>query len=252
MQDFSIFSNDNGTALVHAEGARVIAAALLDGQGCAPAGDCGRGELLRFAHEAGTGLIRRCRRGGVVRRLLKESYFLHNRPLQEFRMHVRLFNGGLAVPAPLGVCWDRHGLWFAGALATRQVDAPNLLDYLRGKPRAEEDTLRRCGAPIRQMHDIGVFHADLQVRNILVGDDRVYLIDFDNARLVGALSPLQRARNLLRLRRSLEKNGLAVSLLKPLCEGYGIESLPEWITRVYRAKGRLSDLVSSRGHGHDG
>jgi 3-deoxy-D-manno-octulosonic acid kinase len=64
---------------------------------------------------------------------------------------------------------------------------------------------RRTGAAIRKFHDAGVIHADLNARNILVGDDKdIYLVDFDRARLNVGDTGAFRA-NLVRLRRSLEK-----------------------------------------------
>lgn len=61
------------------------------------------------------------------------------------------------------------------------------------------------GACLRRFHDQGVVHADLNARNILIsGDNRVYLIDFDRARIrAGARSLFQ--ANLKRLQRSLQK-----------------------------------------------
>ena len=244
---FSRFSEKGKTALVRHVGRLTLAAALLDGEGCKPAGEGGRGGLLRFPYETGWGVIRGYRRGGFVRRFLKESYFVVNRPLREFLLHVRLFEQGLPMPEPLGVLWERRGLCFRGALATREIDGVTLFEYLASAPDAPGETLGCAGALIREMHDAGVFHADLQVRNILVGRDHLYLIDFDRARLACRVSRLQRARNLLRLRRSLVKNFLPLRFFPPLLKGYGTHALPYWLDRVYAAKGWLSDLVSGRG-----
>lgn len=237
--------------MVHREWADTIAAALLEGQGCIPAGKSGRGDLLRFPYEQGWGVVRPYLRGGFARHFLRDAYVLANRPLRELRIHARLYQAGLSVPQPLGVCWERHGPLLRGALATHEVEAANLLNYLQQDPRDPEPTLRGCGALVRQMHDMGLFHADLQARNILIGDDQLYLIDFDKARFLPELNRLQRARNLFRLRRSLEKNGLDMAHFRPICEGYGDEALPGWASRIYRVKGKLSDMAAGRGTPHD-
>ncbi|MDZ7828823.1 MAG: lipopolysaccharide kinase InaA family protein [Halofilum sp. (in: g-proteobacteria)] len=67
------------------------------------------------------------------------------------------------------------------------------------------DAWRDIGATIARMHAAGVDHADLNAHNILLIDEgAVYLIDFDRGRLRPAPGEWQ-ARNLARLRRSLDK-----------------------------------------------
>ena len=68
---------------------------------------------------------------------------------------------------------------------------------------------RRVGGCIRRFHDAGVYHADLNAHNILLGSgppvaDEVYLIDFDRGERRAAEAAWQQA-NLQRLMRSLEK-----------------------------------------------
>ena len=61
------------------------------------------------------------------------------------------------------------------------------------------------GKCIRRFHDAGVWHADLNARNILLGADfQVYLIDFDQARFRPE-KPVNGEGNLNRLKRSLVK-----------------------------------------------
>jgi 3-deoxy-D-manno-octulosonic acid kinase len=63
------------------------------------------------------------------------------------------------------------------------------------------------GETLREFHDHGVDHSDLNVRNILIDDDGcVFLIDFDKGRLRGPGS--WKAANLNRLQRSLRKTAL--------------------------------------------
>lgn len=240
---FRAITRRRKTALVRTEWADTIAGALLDNDGCTEVRGEGRGALLRFRYENGWGVIRKYYRGGIVRHVLKDAYILHNRPARELRLHHYLFEQGLSVPMPLGACWERRGPCFRGAIATHQLEAPSLLERLRATPGSLDRTLRQCGCVIRQMHGLGVFHRDLQVRNILAGDNAVYLIDFDNARLRRNVPPLHRARNLLRLRRSFEKNHLPDDHFLLLCDGYGDTPIPRWLSRLYQLKGASSDLI---------
>jgi 3-deoxy-D-manno-octulosonic acid kinase len=250
MKSFTRVARSGKVALVREDWAPVIAGALLEGEGCTPAYEGGRGRLVRFAYAGGAGLIRRYLRGGVIRHFLEDAFLLQNRARRELSLMAFLFDKRLPVPAPLGACWERRGLFFRGAIATRELPAVNLLEYLRGHGDSAESILHDCGQLIRRFHDVNVFHADLQVRNVLINEGGLYLIDFDKAELEGDLTKLQRARNLLRFRRSLEKNGFPVTLFRHLCEGYGVDSLPGWIDRIYHAKGRFSDIASGRVHDH--
>ncbi len=263
------------TACVQQAESLAIAEALLYGVGCEPAGIGGRGTLRRFPCGDSNGIIRVYQRGGAMRRFLRNQYLLRNRALRELEIHQFVFANGLPTPEPLGACWARCGLWFRGAIATRELDAVTLLQYL-GDGRDDNEVekvrleaggtatcisssvlLQSCGKAFRQMHDLGVYHADLHVGNVLVNarkkrsrrassPNEVYVIDFDKAFAAKRLTPLQRAQNLFRFRRSLEKHDLPLTLFEALCEGYGPAALPGWMSRVYRAKGRVSDLAARR------
>jgi 3-deoxy-D-manno-octulosonic acid kinase len=135
---------------------------------------------------------------------------------------------------------------YRGAIASREVEGQDLYHYLSSDPPGAESVLERVGELIRRMHDLGVYHADLQVRNVLVADSGLYLIDFDNACLRDELSARQRARNLFRFRRSLHKNGFPARYFEALLRGYGPVSLPGWLDALYRLKGLGSDLAGGR------
>ncbi len=244
--DFVEYTSGRRHARVRREWADAISGALLEGTGCVSAEAGGRGRLVRFEYGEGQALIRRYRRGGVVRHFTRESYLLVNRPLLELRVLTRLFESGFPVPEPLGVVWERRGPLYRGALATAEVAGADLHTYLTRGARAPEGIMRNVGETFRRMHDLGVFHADLQVRNVLVTGRGIVLLDFDNARLVGGLSKVARARNLLRFRRSLDKNGIPLALFQPLWDGYGREPLPAWLDRFYTLKGRASDILAGR------
>lgn len=251
MDHYTQIKRNGKVALVDKEYADALAAALLDGEGCTPLDAGGRGKVLRFSYSGGDGIIRPYLRGGLIRHIMRDTYLLTNRPLHEFQIHLKLLEKGLSLPPLLGVYWERRGLFVRGAFATHALDALNLLVWLRDTRDDTDEVLHACGATIRKMHELHVWHADLQIRNILISDDTPYLIDFDNARILQNISPLLRGRNLLRLKRSFEKNGVALQHFDTLCAGYGIDALPEWLGKLYQAKGRVSDIASRRKRTHE-
>lgn len=246
MMEYSSISEGPKTALVRSQWCLELAPALFHGEGCTPYEKQGRGAMLRFDFSGGSAVIRPCRRGGAIRHIFRDAYLLSNRPLRELRVHAYLYEQGVAVPEPLGVCWERRGLLFRGCVATREVHAVDLLEYLTGPPGNHQYTLGRAGRLIREMHDRGVYHADLQIRNILVAAEHLYIIDLDKARCSAKVSRFQRARNLLRLRRSFLKNFVPLAFFHVVCQGYGVDRLPRFVERLYLAKGTVSDAVSDR------
>jgi 3-deoxy-D-manno-octulosonic acid kinase len=153
-------------------------------------------------------VLRHYRRGGLVARVMGDKYFWRNeaatRGFAEWQLLYHLHRAGLPVPAPVAARYRRHGLLYSADLITeRLTDSISLAEALRmrGIPILGWITIGRC---IRAFHNLGVCHPDLNAHNILlVGEDSVYLIDFDRGRL---MKPgLWCDSNLVRLRRSLEK-----------------------------------------------
>jgi 3-deoxy-D-manno-octulosonic acid kinase len=64
--------------------------------------------------------------------------------------------------------------------------------------------LSRAGALIRRIHELGVYHTDLHVKNILLDRDmNPWIIDLDNAYRFEILPDFMRKTNLRRFIRSL-------------------------------------------------
>jgi len=169
----------------------------------------GRGSALLLETPFAPAVLRRCLRGGWAARVSRDHYlftgFDRSRPVAEFRMLARLAEAGLPVPDPLAALCRRSGLFCTGWLMTRRImDARPLADLL-ADCSTDMGLWRNAGAGIRQFHDYGVVHADLNARNIMVGPGgAIHLIDFDRARISAGANRAY-AANLKRLRRSLEK-----------------------------------------------
>jgi len=89
-------------------------------------------------------------------------------------------------------------------MTERIMDTTPLADLLEANC-PDHNTWAAIGACIRRFHAAGIWHADLNVRNILLdGDARVFLIDFDRARFSPG-EEVDGKGNLKRLKRSLAK-----------------------------------------------
>ncbi len=169
----------------------------------------GRSRALFLETGFGPAVLRHYLRGGWAAHLSRDRYVYtgleRSRLIAEFHMLDRLHKLGLPVPRPLAAQCAREGLFYSGDLMTRR-----LLDVI---PLADLPETRHndpamwiaTGACIRQFHDHGLVHADLNARNILIGSEStVYLIDFDRAQIRHGAKNLFEA-NLKRLQRSLRK-----------------------------------------------
>jgi len=173
----------------------------------------GRGNTWFVNSIFGPVVLRQYLRGGWVARISKDRYFFttisRSRPFREFFALVDLHKLGLPVPKPVAALCRHNGMLSSGALITQTIEnSQTLADILSaaGSGLTNNDNCwERVGACIRRFHNAGVWHADLNARNILLDSAKgVYLVDFDRARL----SPGKKVNgegNLKRLKRSLIK-----------------------------------------------
>lgn len=169
----------------------------------------GRGSAWFVETTAGPAVLRHYLRGGWAAKLSRQSYFFsgtsRSRPFREYHLLAQLHAQGLPVPRPLAALCQYRGVVSSGAIMTVRIDnAKTLADLITGEG-ACGDVWAEVGACIRRFHDAGVWHADLNARNILLdSESRVFLIDFDRARFKPGES-VNGDRNLSRLKRSLIK-----------------------------------------------
>ena len=175
-------------------------------------------------------MVRRYRHGGVFGVFAGEWYLDSGRALRELIVSEKARCGGVRTPEAIGVMVRKTVGPFRrlAFLSSAVSDTEDLVHYccrLSDYPAETEalekrGVIREAARQIRAMHDLGIRHADLHLKNLLLrrldaGTPEVYVIDFDNADLGPPLSPSERLRNLGRLARSVRKVRVADSLLTP-------------------------------------
>jgi hypothetical protein len=179
------------------------------------AGAGNRQSAFRLMLDDGVELFaRRGRRGGVIASLLSDVYLgMSPRPLTELNVTIEARRRGIPVAEPMGamVEWIGPAL-YRGFFLTRAVRGMTLWEFVKtdDDPTVREHVLEQARAAIDTMHDKGLFHADLNLHNLLVTQVRerftVVILDLDKARLVDApLSAAMRRANAARLLRSARK-----------------------------------------------
>ncbi len=244
----------------------------------------GRGKLIRLSlgpTEEGCALVRHYRRGGIFGSLLRDYYLGRTRFVQEVRVSEWARAQGVPTAEVLALKSEQAGFGLYRAdLVTREItDSEDLDRYLKsarsgaGRPPAREHEIIRSVAHLLQgMHRAGLYHADLNLKNILVQVSetgvRSYVIDLDRARVIHPLGPRMRIRNLVRLYRSLDKQGYLNDLvgmkqivafvraycgddreLLTLCKEVMRKDM--WLLRYHRAGWTLSRGLKRLGRGGD-
>lgn len=177
----------------------------------------GRGKLaLLNLGEGQTALVRSYRHGGVLRGFTRDLFFSWPpRPFKELAIILEVSRRGVPTVEALGAWVERvGGPFYRGWLITRELQgAQDVWDALRNGPYSDSERkllLRAMARSVRRMHQRGVCHADLNLKNILVrrqGSEMVgYIIDLDKASLFPEAVPARRRQgNLRRLLRSVCK-----------------------------------------------
>lgn len=169
----------------------------------------GRGITWFFKINQDEFVLRHYHRGGLVGKLIKDSYFYtglkNTRAYQEFVVTQQLVDKQLPAPKPLAGQVIKQGLSYRADLITEKIaDAQDLVAVLKTRALAAAD-YQKIGAMIRQFHDVGLWHADLNTHNIILdGEGKWWLIDFDRCKFKAAADSWKQA-NLARLQRSFVK-----------------------------------------------
>ncbi len=177
----------------------------------------GRGTTFRISiKDIGNVIVRHYRHGGLFGKIFRDRYFIGHRALEELFCLTTAEIRGVPVPEALGVSERRRRLWFipspfyTALIATTEiVGSINLPEFLNGvdNTKLRGEVLLRAGAAIKKMHDAGIHHKDLNMNNLLVktGEDAIFIIDFDRAKIFHQLTDRLRSRSLGRLLRSARK-----------------------------------------------
>jgi hypothetical protein len=182
----------------------------------------GRGSVrIVPAGSLGEAVVRPYRRGGLVEKINRRTYFVGNRAFSELVATHRLRRRGAPVPEVLAAIQSEVRPGYLACLVTRRIakalPAAVVLDSASAARRVI--VLESVGRAIRLLHEAGGVHAE----------GPAFVVDLDRASVLPGPVPERRARaNLRRLRRSLLKLGLddAVAHWDELEGGYDVPPQP--------------------------
>jgi|SRR5688572_21620749 len=186
--------------------------------GAAASGFAGRGRPLLLELGGERLVAKAMLHGGLFGRLLADRFAGFERARALVELLTELAARGVATP-PLAFARARRSPsgFFRLDLATRELaGVQDGLAFLRSRPhpRIRREAVRAAARVVRALHDAGVEHADLNVKNLLVragppdSPIQAFVIDLEKSRRSPRLEPAAAVRNLERLARSAEKLGL--------------------------------------------
>lgn len=133
------------------------------------------------------------------------------RPVREYRVGLALEAAGVPTPEHVGAAVYPAGVWYRGDLVTRFVEGSrDLAEALfGGSDDGAAPAMRASGRLVRRLHEAGLDHPDLNLKNILLAGPasgpEALILDLDRARLRRQLGPRARDRMLERFWRSARK-----------------------------------------------
>lgn len=188
--------------------ARLFDVNWLKSEGYHRGASAGRGEAHFLSFDGREMVLRPFRRGGLVGRFNRDLYLRtgleQTRSVQEFNLLNWMRDQGLPVPRPVAALMSPAGPFYRAAIITERIPRARPLEDVLRERVLPAGLWNRVGAVIHTMHAAGVYHSDLNCRNVLIdAKDQIWLIDFDKCerRAPGAWQ----GDNLDRLLRSLRK-----------------------------------------------
>lgn len=168
----------------------------------------GRGIAWVFSHANTQYVLRHYRRGGLIEKLLHDKYIWSgldsSRAWMEWRLLKTMVEMSLPVPQPVAARVIKYGVFYRADLITKRILNTRSLAESLIEDSLSDERWTSIGETIRQFHQAGVNHSDMNAHNILLADDgRVHLIDFDRCGIEPPGPWLE--ANMSRLLRSLRK-----------------------------------------------
>lgn len=207
----------------------------------------GRGAVPRLpveGHPDERMMVRRYLRGGLLRFINRDLYLDGRRAFRELAVTAAAGRSGVPTAEVIAAVSIRAaGCWHRCFLFSKEL--PGCVDlpaYLLRRAEAasfaadKRAALERAARVVRLMHDRGFFHADLNMKNILVQTgtpERLFIIDWDKSRRHERLDDGLRRQNAVRFCRSLAK--LAAAGLPADARD------AEAFLRAYRDDGRFAE-----------
>ena len=162
-------------------------------------------------------VVREYWHGGMVGKVFRDFFWDDMRPVRELSVSEAASRGGIKTTEIIAIVKSKIvGPFYKFRLVTREItESIDLIELLlhsgeHGLLKQKRQIINKLAKAVNDMHDLGIYHADLHLKNILVqshagGGVNVYIIDLDKSKQYEKISLQRRMKNLMRLDRSVVK-----------------------------------------------
>jgi 3-deoxy-D-manno-octulosonic acid kinase len=152
-------------------------------------------------------VVRTLMHGGVFRHITGKRFLRPNRTIRELKVSAYLAAHGIRTPEILAARLIKEGLFYAIDVVSKFIpDSKDLLVHFEKDHTDNLELFKKSGLLIRQIHDLGVYHTDLHIKNLLLDNSgNLWVLDLDKAYQFALLPEFMKQMNLKRFMRSIKK-----------------------------------------------
>jgi tRNA A-37 threonylcarbamoyl transferase component Bud32 len=152
-------------------------------------------------------VVRTLTHGGILRHITGKRFLSPARSMRELTISAYLIANGIPTPEILALVLRRSGLFYHISVISKLVpDSIDLLTYLERPHQDSLAILENTGSLIRTIHTLGLYHADLHLKNILLDERRTpWVIDLDKGYRFSTLGLVLQQKTLRRFIHSCKK-----------------------------------------------
>jgi 3-deoxy-D-manno-octulosonic acid kinase len=152
-------------------------------------------------------VVRTLMHGGAFRHITGKRFLSPNRTIRELKVSAYLRAHGIRTPEILAVRLIKEGLFYSIDVVSAFIpDSKDLLVHFEKDHTDNLEHLKKSGLLIRAIHDLGVYHTDLHIKNLLLDNSgNLWVLDLDKAYQFALLPEFMKQMNLKRFMRSIKK-----------------------------------------------
>ncbi len=171
--------------------------------------EVGRARTFELNYENNIYILKHYHRGGFFQKIFRDKYIytgdVNTRANKEWALLKKIKTYDLPVPEVAAIKVKKYIFTYKADLITKKINNTiQLIDFIKSN-KMNDKLWEKLAITLKKFFEKGIYHADLNVNNILVSDnEKFYLVDFDKSFITDNEKYFK--KSFARLHRSLVKN----------------------------------------------